>query len=280
MIVFILTDMEGLSGVDRWDQCYHPDDNSPVYRDGREHLTADTNAAIAGAFDAGATEVRVLDGHGRNGNKGFLPEKFDPRAKRTWIAGRNPLRWEGIDETLAAGCMVGQHAMAGTINGYLDHTQNPKVITRFMINGVEHGEMSQFAAYLGGYGVPMAYTSGDEALCEETRRLFPHAGTTPTKRGTGWITCELYDPAKVRENIRRDIAASLKRVNKSMAWKLPGVAPIQIDAEFAWSEHADYLAKFPRVVRTHARAVRWWIDDAKDVYQFPNQAWTPPVEPR
>jgi D-aminopeptidase len=54
--------IHGLAGVDHWDQCYDPDDHSPKYRHGREQLTADANAAIAGCFDAGATEVRVLDG--------------------------------------------------------------------------------------------------------------------------------------------------------------------------------------------------------------------------
>ena len=46
------------------------------------------------------------------------------------IAGRDPLRWEGIDSDVAAMAVIGQHAMAGTIHGYLDHTQNPRVITR------------------------------------------------------------------------------------------------------------------------------------------------------
>ncbi len=32
--VYICTDMEGLAGVDHWDQCYDPDDNSPLYRAG------------------------------------------------------------------------------------------------------------------------------------------------------------------------------------------------------------------------------------------------------
>ncbi len=72
MIVWICTDMEGLAGIDQWDQCYDPDDNSPHYRYGCEQLTTEANAAISGCFDAGATEVRILDGHGRNRNKGFL----------------------------------------------------------------------------------------------------------------------------------------------------------------------------------------------------------------
>src|SRR5690349_4983981 len=142
MIVWICTDMEGLAGVDSWDQCYDPDDDSPVYRYGREQLTADANAAIAGCFDAGATAVRILDGHGRNRGKGFTAE-LDSRAQKVGLAGTAPTRWEGLDDTVHAVAMIGQHAMAGTLNGFLDHTQSPKELCRYQINGQDAGEMSQ-----------------------------------------------------------------------------------------------------------------------------------------
>src|SRR5215469_7514005 len=123
VIFWICTDMEGLAGIDRWEQCYGPDE-SPDYQYGREQLTADVNAAIAGCFDAGATQVRVLDGHGRNRNEGFIRENLDPRATIVWFSQRSPIRLEGLDESVHAVAMIGQHAMAGTINGFLDHTQS------------------------------------------------------------------------------------------------------------------------------------------------------------
>jgi D-amino peptidase len=273
MIVWICTDMEGLAGVDHWDQCYDPDDHSPKYLYGREQLTADANAAIAGCFDADATEVRVLDGHGRNRNRGFLPEKLDPRAKRVWIASRHPLRWEGLDESVHAFAVIGQHAMAGTLHGFLDHTQNPKVICRFLINGQEHGEPSQLALYAGYYGVPYVYGSGDEAFCEEMRALFPHVVTTPTKRGTGWDTCELYPADRVRANIRRDIAAALKQVDRSKAWQVR--PPIEITVEWAWSGAADPFANIPGVERPHPRVTRWRVTDPRDVCGWPSAEWRP-----
>ena len=266
MIVWICTDMEGLAGIDRWDQCYHPDDDAPDYRHGLDQLTADANAAIAGCFDAGATEVRILDGHGRNQNRGFT-DALDPRARKTWIASRSPLRWEGLDHEVHAFAMIGQHAMAGTLHGFIDHTQSPKDICRYRINGDEAGEMSQMALYAGGYGVPLAYVSGDEALCAEAARLFPHVGSTPTKRGTGWATCELYPTDDVRAGIRRDIAASLLQVDRSNAWRL--ALPIDVSVEFAWSGPADGLAAVPGVQRPHARIVTWSIDDPRDIFDWP-----------
>ncbi|MCS6949076.1 MAG: M55 family metallopeptidase [Armatimonadota bacterium] len=273
MIVWLCTDMEGISGIDSWDQCYHPDDNAPEYQYGREQLTADVNAAVAGCFDAGATEVRVIDGHGRNRNRGFIEQKLDPRATRVWISQFSPLRLEGLDETVHAVAMIGQHAMAGTLHGFIDHTQMPKEICCFRINGEEHGEMSQFALYAGAYGVPLVYVSGDEALCEEARRLFPHVRCTPTKRGTGWATCELYPPDAVRQRIRHDIAEAIRHADRSTAWKVP--IPIEVSVEWAYSGLADYRAQFAGVQRVDARTVAWKIYDQRDIYTFPHEAWQP-----
>lgn len=266
MIVWICTDMEGLAGVDHWDQCYHPDDNAPEYLYGREQLTADTNAAIVGCFDAGATEVRVLDGHGRNRNAGFT-EALDPRATRVWIAQRKPLRWEGLDESVAAVAVVGQHARAGTLNGFLDHTQSPKTICRYCINGDEAGELHQLALYAESFGVPVVYASGDEALCVEAQALLPGIVTTPTKRGTGWATCELYPVDEVREHIRRDVARALAQREQYRPLPLP--AHLTVEVEFAWSELADRLANAPGVRRTHARSVAWELADSRDIYTWP-----------
>ncbi len=273
MIVWICTDMEGLAGVSHWDECYHPDDNATEYLYGREQLTAEVNAAAQGCFDAGAKEVRVLDGHGRNRNRGFIRENLDKRVQIVWIGERNPLRWEGLDETVSAVAMIGQHAMAGTVNGFLDHTQSPKEICRYLINGEEYGEMGQFALYAGGFGVPLIYVSGDEALCEEARRQFPHVANTPTKRGTGWATCDLYPPNAVRSNIQHDIADALQAVTRADAWRLE--TPIEVSVEWAWSERADRFARFPNVRRPHARVVSWRIADQRDIYQYPSAEWTP-----
>ena len=61
MRVFISCDIEGISGVVAAIQ------TSPEGKDygrARELMTGEVNAAIAGAFKAGATEVVVNDSHG------------------------------------------------------------------------------------------------------------------------------------------------------------------------------------------------------------------------
>ena len=61
MKVFISVDMEGISGLVRWK------DVGPAGIDfelNRSLMTADANAAIEGAFEAGATQVIVEENHG------------------------------------------------------------------------------------------------------------------------------------------------------------------------------------------------------------------------
>jgi len=269
----IVTDMEGLAGVDHWDQCYAADDDAPAYRHGLEQLAADTNATIAGCFDAGATEVCVWDGHGRNRQLAFTRVPLDPRARLARLVPGTPLRLEGLDAAVAGVFMVGQHAMAGTLHGFLDHTQCPKEICRLRIAGDEHGELSQFTLLAGAHGVPLLHVSGDEALCAESRRLFPWVATTPTKRGTGWATCELYPPDRVRRQIRADVAAAIRGRAAARPWQPP--LPAEFSVEFAWSELADRIAGIPGVRRLHARTVAWTLRDARFVYNWPSPDWHP-----
>jgi D-amino peptidase len=269
----IVTDMEGLAGVDHWDQCYAPDDDAPAYRHGLAQLAADTNATVAGCFDAGATEVCVWDGHGRNRQQAFARVALDPRARLVRLVPGTPLRLEGLDPAVAGVFMVGQHAMAGTLHGFLDHTQCPKEICRFRIGNAEHGEMSQFALYAGAQGVPLLHASGDEAFCAEAHRLFPWVATTATKRGTGWATCELYPTDAVRARIRADVAAAIRGRNVARSWQPP--LPAEIAVEYAWSELADRMAGIPGVRRPHARTVAWTLHDPRFIYNWPSPDWHP-----
>lgn len=61
MKIYIAVDMEGVSGVNSPE---HVKTDGRLYAEGRRLLTREVNAAVAGAFDAGADEVIVADMHG------------------------------------------------------------------------------------------------------------------------------------------------------------------------------------------------------------------------
>ena len=98
--VFISADMEGIWGVVHADQT---SPGTPEYGPARKWMAADVNAAVQGAFAAGATEVVVNDSHGSMRN--IDPGDLDPRA--TLITGTpKPLSMmQGIDSSFQA-CLV------------------------------------------------------------------------------------------------------------------------------------------------------------------------------
>ncbi len=76
MKVYISADMEGVTGVTG------PDDvipGRPEYERFRKLLTADVNAAIEGAAEAGATEFLVNEAH--DGMKNIFIEELDGQAE-------------------------------------------------------------------------------------------------------------------------------------------------------------------------------------------------------
>src|SRR6185503_5585672 len=73
--VYISSDMEGIAGLVLGNQVTGGERDYAV---GRKLMIAETNAAIAAAFDAGATEVLVNDSHGSQTN--LLAEELDRRA--------------------------------------------------------------------------------------------------------------------------------------------------------------------------------------------------------
>src|SRR5688500_11162569 len=74
--VFISVDMEGLAGVVTGSDV---SPTGPDYTHFRAIMAGETNAAIDGAFRAGATDVLVRDSHGSKQN--LLPGDVDPRAR-------------------------------------------------------------------------------------------------------------------------------------------------------------------------------------------------------
>ena len=70
MKVFIVSDMEGVSGIVKWQQTDGAKEKR-AYHEGRELYTEEINAAVRGAKSAGATEIVVMDCHGAGGDWSF-----------------------------------------------------------------------------------------------------------------------------------------------------------------------------------------------------------------
>src|ERR1051325_5632358 len=164
--VFISIDMEGLAGVVSGDDV---NSTKPDYGHFRTIMAGEANAAVDGAFRAGATEVVVRDGHGDKRN--LLPSDLDPRAKLLRGQATGPKNMmEGIDSSFAAVVFVGYHAKAGTPSAILEHTPTGNVVD-ISINGVSLPEGGYNALVAGLYNVPVVFAAGDRALVDQIRGL-------------------------------------------------------------------------------------------------------------
>ena len=131
MKILISADMEGISGVTRWEET---DPAQNEYGRFRKILTGEVNAAIAGAAEAGADEFVVADGHGDGTN--ILVEDLDTLARLN-SGGASPLSMmQGVDPETAGVLFIGYHARGGSQNAVLAHTWSSGRIANVWLNGV------------------------------------------------------------------------------------------------------------------------------------------------
>ena len=175
MKVYLMTDLEGVSGVLDADDWVYP--NSRYFEEAKRLLTNEANAAVRGFFNAGATLVCVQDGHGYGGLNCAL---LDKRAtyQRGW---HGPYPY-GLDEGYDVCAWVGQHAMSRSKFAHLPHTGNYSVF-EIKINGISVGELTKLAWCALEYECVPVLACGDFALANEAKAFFPGIETVAVKRG-------------------------------------------------------------------------------------------------
>ncbi|MCY2925639.1 MAG: M55 family metallopeptidase [Planctomycetota bacterium] len=209
MKVYILSDMEGTACVTTWDQVSA---GTEGYEEARFWLTAEVNAAAAGAFDTGAKFVLVNDGHGDQ--KNLLHDELDPRIEV--IQGKGRSMWEGLDNTFGAFFQVGAHSRAGTPEGNLRHVWSADDWIEVRIDGEAVGEIALFARGAAQRGVPCVFVTGDDKACAEAAACLAGVETAQVKTGLGVLSARTLTPAaacrKIRQHARKACrqAASVK----------------------------------------------------------------------
>ena len=254
MKIYIVTDLEGISGINSMEMMQT---DSPQYDYCLQRLMADTNAAIEGAFTGGADEVIVWDGHSKGTN--FLPGLLDSRA----------LKAEGkfvetLDDSFDAVMFVGTHAMAGTLNGFLDHTQNSKKWYNYYVNGRKTGEIGQWGIIAGHYDIPVIMVSGDQAACVEARQFLGNIECAIVKYGIGRNKAVLINEEEALERIREAARKSISQIGKVRTYK--PLLPLDIRLELYRSDYCDELSTIKGVERIDARTVRKIAKNGLEVF--------------
>ena len=225
MKLYIMTDMEGCAGILNHDDWVLP--SGRFYDAGREILTEETNAAIAGFLAGGATELLVNDGHGAGG---IDPLRLHPAAQLA--RGVPQPRWPWLlDKTFAGVAWVGQHATAGTDFSHITHTGWFDAID-LSVNGLSIGEYGQLALCALELGVPAIFAAGEQALCDEAAALTPGVVTVAVKRGllkdgldhltekeyrAAKLAAVHFAPAEARQRIRAGAQAAAEKLRRAPA---------------------------------------------------------------
>jgi D-amino peptidase len=259
--VFIVSDMEGVAGIVKWQQTTG---GHAMYEEGRRLYTGEINAAVRGAKAAGATEIVVMDCHGAGEGWTFnslIPDELDPDCEYVvqdhWTEYTEYLE-SGVDAAL----FVGMHAMAGTRDGVLAHTVSGSSWWRLRFNGVEVGETGINAALCGAWGCPVLLVTGDEAACREGSKLLGERLTTvAVKKGLGRFSARQVPGQKARELIEDGARRALSDLHAVSTYD-PG-SPCEIVVDFNTSEHVEQYRFRPGVEITSSRQIAsrgedWW----------------------
>ena len=234
MKILLMTDIEGITNVDSFEMMQMT--AGADYVRSCTELMLDVNAAIAGFYDAGVEKVYVYDGHAKGTN--FIKEMLDKRAEQVYRHNWHDLVTSG---EISAFAEVGLHAMAGAENAFLEHTQSSKTWFDYKINGISCGELIQGAAYVGNYGIPMIFISGDEAACKEASEFIPGIVTANVKKANGRNKAISLPADEARKLIREKSKESIAKINAIKPYKID--LPATIEVTFQRTDYCDDAAK-------------------------------------
>ena len=261
MKVFIVSDLEGVSGVTKGGQTKG---GAPIYEESRRLYTEEINAAVRGAKAAGATEIVAMDCHGAGDEWSFnslVPELLDEACdfvvQDEWTEYTEFLE-SGVDAAL----FVGMHAMAGARRGVMNHTVSGRDWQNLWFNGVLVGETGINAALCGTWGCPVVLVTGDVAACDEGRDLLgPGFVTVPVKQGFSAQSARNVAPLRARALIEEGAISALADLSAVDPYE-PGM-PCEIQVEYKNTLAPDKLRHRRGVERVSdrmivSRADTWW----------------------
>jgi D-amino peptidase len=274
MKVYMLWDMEGVSGLFTREQCWYwePGARPHVAAEGRGLLMADVKSACAAALAAGADEVIVCDTHHGGGNLVVDQLPVDPRVTyhgRSVGSEDGRRRWmPGLDASVDCFLLPGHHAKEGTPGAFLPHTAWSKQLADFRINGRSVGEIGIESCFAGHWDVPFALVQGDAALCAEAREQFPGVVTAEVKRAIGRDQCLGPDPAAARRLTAQKIAEAIALTRAGKLSPFKPKLPMTVTVELRTIELAETLAQRPGVRLIPPLTVEAELDRQCDVVKW------------
>lgn len=261
MRIYVSVDMEGVAGIVRRHQVLRGESG---YAEACRLMTGEANAAVQGAFDAGATEVLVNDSHGDMCN--LVLDELDPRVQ---VLSGNLKRFsmaEGVqDGRFALALFVGYHGGMGTQDAILDHTYRSAVLWSVRVNGQTMNEAGLNAMVAGAAGTPVGLVTGDASTCAQCRALLPEVETVTVKWAVSRLAARSLHPTQARAAIRAGAAKAVGEASRFRPFRPEPPHVLELDT--IDTAMADAAAIMPGVERAGPRTLRYVADDVSTMFR-------------
>jgi D-amino peptidase len=259
--VFISVDMEGIAGIVHLQQVMR---GMPEYEHSCRLMTAETNAAVAGARRAGATRFVVNDSHGDMRN--FLLDELDDGVEVISGADKPFSMGAGLDPTFEVAFFVGYHASVGSERAIMDHTYGGRTIYALRINGREQSEATLNAALAGSFGIRTALITGDQATIDEAAAEIPGIEGVVVKEALGRQAARSLHPVEACRRIEEGAYRAYASRAERPLYRPKG--PFTLEIDWMNASMADLCVQIPDVQRAGGRTVRYRAADYQSCYQM------------
>lgn len=261
MKIYISADMEGVVGVVSADQLIP---SGFEYQRFREIMTAEVNAAIEAAKEAGATEIVVSDSHGNAEN--LLIEKLPKDITLVRGFPRPLMMMQGLDETFDGVIYIGYHASTTNPKGVRAHTMSSARLADVRLNNISMTEGGFNAAIAGHFGVPVIMVSGDDAAVNEVSALLGDIEGAIVKWNYGFHSAKTMMPEAAYALIREKVKNAMGRIKDFKPYKVK--TPVQLDVRFKAYRPSELLSYLPIVERTDSHSIRFMGKDMIETSKF------------
>jgi len=258
MNIFISADIEGIAGVVSPQQCRS---GNGAYELARVLMEKEVNAAIEGAFDAGASNVIVADSHGDMTN--LRAEFLDPRAQLVSSKPRPLSMLDGLEQGSFDGLfLIGFHSAAGE-KGVLAHTINGSAFYRVTINGETMAEADIYSALAAEHGTPLWLVSGDNELQDWISAYYPGTNYACVKRCISTTSAQSMSPQCAQTKISDQAYRAVKNASQKIVSRIS--APYTLTLESTKPVLTDLFTLVPGVKEVDARTVAYTGETMQEI---------------
>lgn len=260
MRVVISVDMEGASGIG---SAKERSGQGLLWEEGRRYLTADCNAVIGGALDAGATRIVLHDSHGFDYNN-IIYHDLDPKAEL--VRGLPIFFFEDLRAEFDACFIVAAHAGPHRVNAFASHLYSGQLFQEVRINGQPVGEGEVTAAMAGALGIPTALVTGDDVVCADMSAAIPGLETAVVKTSLSRFAARCLPLSKTQEILRSAARRALETLGERRPFTYQG--PLTLEVACSSPYQARVYAAMGKGTWDGTRTVRYQAEDIWDIYRF------------